>query len=43
MGLIGVGKSELVECMYKFVVELFRFFKNVLFIVFNVVDYLENL
>lgn len=43
LGLLGVGKSFFVEFMYKFVISFLYFGKNVLFIIFNCVDYLENL
>lgn len=41
-GEIGVGKSELVICMYKYVIKNNIKEENSLFIVFNCVDYVEN-
>lgn len=41
-GETGVGKSELVECMYKFAVESGVKVKDSPFVVFNCADYAEN-
>lgn len=41
-GETGVGKSELVECMYRFAVESGVKTKDAPFVVFNCADYAEN-
>lgn len=42
IGFIGVGKSIFVEIMYKYVVESKIFFFESKFVVFNCVEYVEN-